>query len=303
MLDRPPEPLEGLVRLEVGVDERGPAAAWAPARRTSSSCRALTTSSCSAGRGGGRARRARGRRPRAPSAATAPVSVMRAPHSSESHSSAVDHPRRDERRACSVGASSSRARFTHMSFVEHVDPACAPLGRRRRAIARVMSSMPGYVVTPTTWPGWTLAPSRRSARPGGRRRARRCVHGIAASGIGRPGRVCDDNGAMRLNAYLARAGVASRRGADELIKAGRVTVNGARGELEHVRRAPRPGRGRRPRRRAAGARLRPAQQAGRGRHDGARPAGAADRRAISSAATSASCPSAGSTATRPARCC
>jgi 23S rRNA pseudouridine2605 synthase len=36
---------------------------------------------------------------------------------------------------------------------------------------------------------------------------------------------------MRLNAYLARAGVTSRRGADELIKAGRVTVNGARGEL------------------------------------------------------------------------
>ncbi len=31
---------------------------------------------------------------------------------------------------------------------------------------------------------------------------------------------------MRLNAYLARAGVASRRGADELIKAGRVRVNG-----------------------------------------------------------------------------
>ena len=32
---------------------------------------------------------------------------------------------------------------------------------------------------------------------------------------------------MRLNAYLARAGVASRRGADELIKARRVRVNGA----------------------------------------------------------------------------
>jgi pseudouridine synthase len=30
---------------------------------------------------------------------------------------------------------------------------------------------------------------------------------------------------MRLNAFLARSGVASRRGADELIKAGRVTVN------------------------------------------------------------------------------
>src|SRR5437762_1166445 len=37
---------------------------------------------------------------------------------------------------------------------------------------------------------------------------------------------------MRLNAYLARAGVASRRGADELIKAGRVTVNGEPGELK-----------------------------------------------------------------------
>lgn len=36
---------------------------------------------------------------------------------------------------------------------------------------------------------------------------------------------------MRLNAYLARAGVASRRGADHLIKAGRVKVNSRPGEL------------------------------------------------------------------------
>src|SRR5687767_3712903 len=36
---------------------------------------------------------------------------------------------------------------------------------------------------------------------------------------------------MRLNAYLARAGIASRRKADELIKAGRVTVNGEVGQL------------------------------------------------------------------------
>ncbi len=36
---------------------------------------------------------------------------------------------------------------------------------------------------------------------------------------------------MRLNAWIARSGVASRRGADELIKAGRVAVNGERGQL------------------------------------------------------------------------
>ena len=40
-----------------------------------------------------------------------------------------------------------------------------------------------------------------------------------------------ENVAVRLNAYLARAGVASRRKADELIKAGRVVVNGVPGEL------------------------------------------------------------------------
>ena len=39
---------------------------------------------------------------------------------------------------------------------------------------------------------------------------------------------------MRLNAFLARSGVASRRKADDLIKAGRVTVNGAPGELNTV---------------------------------------------------------------------
>ena len=39
---------------------------------------------------------------------------------------------------------------------------------------------------------------------------------------------------MRLNAYLARAGVASRRRADELIREGRVRVNGEPGELNTV---------------------------------------------------------------------
>jgi 23S rRNA pseudouridine2605 synthase len=36
---------------------------------------------------------------------------------------------------------------------------------------------------------------------------------------------------MRLNQFIARAGLASRRGADELIRAGRVAVNGVPGEL------------------------------------------------------------------------
>ena len=39
---------------------------------------------------------------------------------------------------------------------------------------------------------------------------------------------------MRLNAYLARAGVASRRRADELISTGRVRVNGEPGQLNTV---------------------------------------------------------------------
>jgi 23S rRNA pseudouridine2605 synthase len=40
--------------------------------------------------------------------------------------------------------------------------------------------------------------------------------------------------AMRLNAFLARAGVASRRRADELIRDGRVRVNGDAGQLNTV---------------------------------------------------------------------
>jgi 23S rRNA pseudouridine2605 synthase len=39
---------------------------------------------------------------------------------------------------------------------------------------------------------------------------------------------------MRLSAYLARAGVASRRAAGELVKAGRVSVNGRPGTLDDV---------------------------------------------------------------------
>jgi 23S rRNA pseudouridine2605 synthase len=42
---------------------------------------------------------------------------------------------------------------------------------------------------------------------------------------------------MRINAYLARAGVASRRGAEELIRSGRVGVNGQVAELGTIVRA------------------------------------------------------------------
>jgi pseudouridine synthase len=39
---------------------------------------------------------------------------------------------------------------------------------------------------------------------------------------------------MRINAYLARAGVASRRAAEELVRAGRVQVNGVLAELSTI---------------------------------------------------------------------
>ena len=56
---------------------------------------------------------------------------------------------------------------------------------------------------------------------------------------------------MRLNAYLARAGIASRRGSDDLIKEGRVKVNDEPGQLNTYVHAGRPGRGRRRARRGA----------------------------------------------------
>ena len=43
--------------------------------------------------------------------------------------------------------------------------------------------------------------------------------------------MAQDTGPMRIQRALARAGVASRRGAEELVAAGRVTVNGARATI------------------------------------------------------------------------
>jgi 23S rRNA pseudouridine2605 synthase len=58
----------------------------------------------------------------------------------------------------------------------------------------------------------------------------RCIPSSLICPIASLGRTSKRPG-VRLNAYLARAGLASRRRADELIKAGRVTVNGRRGAL------------------------------------------------------------------------
>lgn len=64
-------------------------------------------------------------------------------------------------------------------------------------------------------------PQQRRERPGTKARG----HGGARNA--RPGqRTGNDDGAIRLNRYLAQSGVASRREADELIKAGVVSVNG-----------------------------------------------------------------------------
>ena len=108
---------------------------------------------------------------------------------------------------------------------------------------------------------------------------------------------------MRLNAYLARAGVASRRGADELIKAGRVTVNGAAGELntfvaatDDGARSTAPGR-------QAGARARPPPQAAGVVTTARDPEGRPTVVELVGGDAARSCPSAGSTRTRRARCC
>ena len=108
---------------------------------------------------------------------------------------------------------------------------------------------------------------------------------------------------MRLNAFLARAGVASRRRADELIKAGRVTVNGEPGQLNTVV-------GARDRVEVDGQtverqRLRYVllhKPTGRRDH-GSRPAGAADRRRARARTSRGSSLWDGSTRTRPERSC
>ena len=93
------------------------------------------------------------------------------------------------------------------------------LDSRRREAAGLAAATARF---PTPWGGELVAlpPATR-----GRAYPRISRRSVPSSGRTR------NNCRMRLNAYLARAGVASRRGADELIKAGRVRVNGEPGQL------------------------------------------------------------------------
>ena len=145
---------------------------------------------------------------------------------------------------------------------------------------------------------------RRSGRAGGSRRSRRAARRGGRSSLERSriGRTLSCS-AMRLNAFLARAGVASRRKADELIKAGRVRVNGEPGELNTF---VEPGDGRARRRRAGRAAAARATCSCTSRRASSRPRATrrGGRRSSSSSSTSpASCRSGGSTSTRPARSC
>ena len=108
--------------------------------------------------------------------------------------------------------------------------------------------------------------------------------------------------AMRLAKFLAAGGVASRRASEEIIRAGRVTVNGDDHRRSRARCRPR-GRGGGRRRagqpRARARRLR-AAQARRRRLDRQRPAGPPDGRLAHPQSDPRSIPSAASTSTPPA---
>src|SRR5215510_1714232 len=78
----------------------------------------------------------------------------------------------------------------------------------------------GLMMTPREAPRAGTVPENRCPTPV-------FVKGSVAPEV----RLQRDNSGVRLNAYLARAGITSRRKADELIKAGRVTVNGEPGQL------------------------------------------------------------------------
>jgi 23S rRNA pseudouridine2605 synthase len=80
-------------------------------------------------------------------------------------------------------------------------------------------------------PSWPPRASLRLVRCGVRGWVSSVVRAARDAAFGLESRSAQHHAVVRLNAFLARAGVASRRGADELIKAGRVRVNGEPGQL------------------------------------------------------------------------
>ena len=113
-------------------------------------------------------------------------------------------------------------------------------GDYERALERLLEEASTRSRTPRARPR-AHGRDLRGARPG--------ASAVSCTAAGSPPPFTD---AVRLNAYLARAGVASRREADVLIKAGRVRVNGEPGQLNTFVTDRRRRRGRRrPRRRAA----------------------------------------------------
>src|SRR6478672_2546594 len=92
------------------------------------------------------------------------------------------------------------------------------------------SYWPSVTQTPTSLPpasSIVRSPSSTRSRHAGRPIRPVDVHFMSETKCG----TAHIFSSVRLNAYLARAGIASRRKADELIKAGRVLVNGEPGQL------------------------------------------------------------------------
>ena len=180
---------------------------------------------------------------------------------------AVGHPRRDVRERLRVAVQQPLALDPLVGVPDVDELGAALVGGSRDLAGQLLLADVARDAERADRAGRSRRTARSGRRAGGSGRSSRAPRGRLAT-----------MAPMRLNRYLARAGVASRRAADELIKAGRVTVNGQRGRAQHVRRLARRRRGRRRPRRQAGARARPAQQAARRRHDGERPGGPPDGR-------------------------
>ena len=259
--DRLPEQVVGVLRIGVGVDDRSPARrrrrSHAPVRRPSvhdsAGLRQVGEEVGAAAVGGDALEGARRLGPTQRDPGCMLGREVQQP---------VAHPRRDvvERRGIAV---QQPLALDPLIPVEDVDVAGSALVRRSGDLARQL------LLAGVARDADELARAGRSRRS--RRSGRRASSSSPRSRAQRE--TASDNERVRLNRFLARGGIASRRAADELIKAGRVSVNGKRGELntfvgsrDVVEVDGRAGR-------QAGAGPRAAPQAAGGRHDGVRSRG------------------------------